>query len=305
MNKIVAVVTTYNRLELLKENLYALLNQSYEQIDIIVVNNKSTDGTEEYVKNMDDPRIIYYNTGTNLGGAGGFSVGLKKAIEQGYDYAWVMDDDTIPTESALELVVRRAEELSGNFSFLASTVYWTDGTLFPMNYPRIAPNEQIYPEIEKLRDDKLLPIVNCSFVGCYINLAYAAKIGLPIADYFIYGDDAEYTTRLRKQAPAYWVLDSTLVHKAPSKVGADVVNASIDRVDRFYLQTRNGVHLHRIHGGLKRYLYTLFQRMKNIILHSPDHRVKRLSVVIKGLIAGIFFSPRIEYASKKEMNNSV
>ena len=50
MNKIVAVVVTYNRKELLEENIKALLNQSYENLDILIIDNASTDGTEEVVK---------------------------------------------------------------------------------------------------------------------------------------------------------------------------------------------------------------------------------------------------------------
>ena len=50
MKKIVAVVVTYNRKKLLKENLNALLNQSYKDFDILLIDNASTDGTKEYVK---------------------------------------------------------------------------------------------------------------------------------------------------------------------------------------------------------------------------------------------------------------
>lgn len=307
MNKVAAVVTTYNRLELLKENIEALLTQSYNKFDIIIVDNNSTDATENYVKSIMDARVRYFNTGANLGGAGGFSFGIKKAIELEYDFAWIMDDDTIPTKDALKELIDRSRVLVNGFSFLASTVYWSDGTLFPMNYPRIAPNVQLYPEIERLRDYKLLPIVNCSFVGCYVNLEYAKKVGLPYAEYFIYGDDAEYTTRLRKEARAYWVLDSTLVHKAPSKIGSNVVNAPIERIDRFYMQTRNGMHLHRKHGGVLNYILILLQRLKNILLHSPDYKMKRVSAVVRGFFAGVFFNPMIEYVAneKKEKLKNV
>lgn len=301
MNRIAAVVTTYNRLALLKENVESLLNQSFSKLDIIIVNNNSNDGTEEYVLSLNNDRIKYYNTGANLGGAGGFAFGVKKALQLGYDYAWLMDDDTIPDNTALEYLIKATEQLNNKFSFLASTVYWTDGTLFPMNTP--TPADDFKMDIEKTRDYGLVKIVTCSFVGCFVNLDYAEQVGLPYAEYFIYGDDVEYTTRLSEKENAYWVLESTLVHKAPSKAGSNVVNAPADRIERFYNQARNRIHLHRKHGGMSQYLINyVLRRIKNIIVKSPDHKFKRVKMIFLGSISGLFFNPEIIYIKKNDEN---
>ena len=106
MNKYVEVIVTYNRKKLLKENIEALLNQTFKDHDILIVDNNSNDGTKEMVAEIQDNRIKYYNTGKNLGGAGGFAFGLRKAIELGYLYAWIMDDDSIPTPTALENLLK-------------------------------------------------------------------------------------------------------------------------------------------------------------------------------------------------------
>ena len=102
--KIAAIVVTFNRKELLKENIKCLLNQTMKDLfDIIIIDNHSTDDTRSeiniYIKNKD---IIYKDTGSNLGGAGGFQFGIKYAAEHNYDYIWVMDDDCMPTKTALE-----------------------------------------------------------------------------------------------------------------------------------------------------------------------------------------------------------
>ena len=106
MNHIVAVVVTYNRKELLKECIENLL-LSDTKCDILVVDNHSTDGTEksiyEYIQRKD---IVYWNTGSNLGGAGGFSYGIRKAIEMGYDYVWLMDDDCMVHRDTLTEFVK-------------------------------------------------------------------------------------------------------------------------------------------------------------------------------------------------------
>ena len=101
--KIVAIVVTYNRCKLLEECIEALLNQLYDGLDVLVVDNNSDDGTEDFIKKKykNNKRIIYKNTHANLGGAGGFNFGMKEAIKLKYNYLWLMDDDTIVKEDSL------------------------------------------------------------------------------------------------------------------------------------------------------------------------------------------------------------
>ncbi len=102
MKKVIAVVVTYNRKELLKECIEALINQDYKNCEILIVDNASTDGTKEFIeKYIKDSKIIYKNTGSNLGGAGGFNYGIRKACELGCDFVWVMDDDWIVKKDTL------------------------------------------------------------------------------------------------------------------------------------------------------------------------------------------------------------
>ena len=72
--KVCAVVVTYNRKEKLKKCIQCLLGQADSKCDVLIVNNASTDGTEEMIRNeFKIPEVLYYNTGANLGGAGGFA----------------------------------------------------------------------------------------------------------------------------------------------------------------------------------------------------------------------------------------
>lgn len=301
MNKHADVVVTFNRRNLLNENIRSLLEQSFDKHDIIIVDNASTDGTADMVNSYHDARIRYYNTGTNLGGAGGFAFGLRKALELGYSYAWIMDDDAIPHKDALLSLVNKQEALGDQFSFLASLVYWTDGKLFDMNIPSFPNNPRLNLDLDGVRRRKLMPIESCSFVGCFVNLKYAAKAGLPISEFFIYGDDLEYTTRLRRFAPAYLDLDSTITHKAPSNKGADVVSAGEDRIDRFFYQARNGMYIARKNKKIVRRLHVTLGRIKNILFRAKNHKAKRVWVTCKGTFAGFFFNPEIEYVKQAEI----
>lgn len=295
--RVVAIVVTYNRMNLLKENINSLLNQT-TPLDVLVIDNGSTDGTKKMISELKSERIIYINTGENLGGAGGFAIGIKKATELNYSYAWIMDDDTIPTSNALENLLKDMEGIE--FSFLASMVYWSDGRVFPMNRPTIEKVKDIH--ISTMNKIKSIPIESCSFVGCLINIKYVWKVGLPFSEFFIYGDDVEYTRRLRKCAPAYWIIDSKIIHKAPSIEGADIALADASRISRFYYQTRNGIYLakqERTIISLTKILYKLISRFFRILKYSKDNKFKRINVLFKGFVYGIFFNPQVKFPDNK------
>lgn len=224
---------------------------------------------------------------------------MRKAIELGYLYAWIMDDDSIPEKEALQSLVDKGQALDSEFSYLASLVYWTDGKLFDMNVPDFQYNSRLGLDLDRIRKNKLLLIDTCSFVGCFINLKYAETAGLPISEFFIYGDDQEYTARLRKLAPAYLDFDSVIVHKAPSNKGADVASADEARIDRFFYQARNGMYIARKNGKVGRRLRVIGGRIKRILREASDHKAKRVWVTCKGTVSGLFFDPPIEYAHRK------
>lgn len=293
--KIAAVVVTYNRKELLKENIECLLSQTSTVPDILIIDNHSTDGTKEYIqKFIDNKSIKYYDTGANLGGAGGFSYGIKKAAESGYDYIWVMDDDCMPTESALKELMKADIALSGNYGFLSSKVLWKDGSLCTMNLQR----DTMTHTIDKLNFG-YKPIVMASFVSLFLPGKVVKEVGLPIKEFFIWTDDWEYTRRISKIYPCYAVADSVVVHKSKSNIGANIATESVDRLDRFNYLYRNDVYLYG-REGLKGFCYEavrLTYHCFKVLLKSPDNRKKRIEKIVRGTYRGLSFDPEIEHVS--------
>ena len=107
--KISCIIVTYNRLPLLQECIAAVKNQTQPVDSIYIIDNQSTDGTSDYLQTLkDDHSFIIVKLPENRGGAGGFSEGIRKAVMDGCDWVWVMDDDTIPSSTALEELVKVA-----------------------------------------------------------------------------------------------------------------------------------------------------------------------------------------------------
>ena len=299
MNKIVALVVTYNRKNMLKENIDALLNQKYNKFDILIVDNASTDGTEELVKSFKNEKIIYKNTGANLGGAGGFNYGVRQSIELGYDYCWLMDDDTIPKQESLEELVKNSEKLKDDFSYLCSYVEWTDGTPCKMNMPRI--DKKWFDYADKL-NDKLLKVRSCTFVSVFLNLKFAKNQGLPVKEMFIYGDDHEYTERIGKEKNGYLSFNSVVIHKMPSNTGFDVVNIPKERISRYYYDSRNRFYRVKKESFYEKiaYLGWVIISLFRILFKAKDCKLKRIGVILKGFFVGIVFNPKLEYAEVKK-----
>lgn len=302
MGKVVAVIVTYNRCELLKENIECLLNQTYP-LDILVVDNNSTDGTYESLKDfIEEDKIKYFNTGANLGGAGGFQCGIKKAVIAGYEYLWVMDDDCMPNPDALQKLMDADSELEGKYGFLSSKVLWKDGSICTMNVQR----RKLTKPVKKF-DKPLIPVVMASFVSFFVKSVTVQELGLPIKEFFIWTDDWEYTRRISRKYPCYVVTESTVVHKSNSNIGANIANDSPDRLDRYKYLYRNDVYLYR-REGFRGFCYEtarLTAHYLRILFKAKDNKRKRIKQLVSGTKEGFRFHPSIEYVTANETGDGL
>ena len=287
-----AIVVTYNRKELLLKNIESLLAQTHkEYLDILIIDNASTDGTKETIKDyLDRGAILYFNTGANLGGAGGFSYGIKLATEMGYGTLWLLDDDTLPSETALEELKKKDQLLGDSYGFLSSKVLWKDGTICTMNIQK----ETKWKRMKEFDVEKTVQYA--SFVSLFLRTDTVRKLGLPYKEFFIWADDWEYTRRISKNKPCYYIPSSVVNHWCKSNVGADIITAPADRIKRFNYMYRNDVVLYR-QDGLEGKFYLWFRnnvhRLR--ILLKADSKLRKLKIINQGTREGRNFFPKIEY----------
>jgi rhamnopyranosyl-N-acetylglucosaminyl-diphospho-decaprenol beta-1,3/1,4-galactofuranosyltransferase len=216
-----AIVVTFNRRTLLEECVRALLQQTALPTRILVVDNASTDGTPELFSGVfrGEEKVQYERLAENRGGAGGFRHGLKMAHEAGFDWFWLMDDDTIPAPEALQSLVEAHARFpaAGKPVLLSSRVLWTDGTPHSMNVPTVKRSD-IDPEGMFLAAELgTISLRWASFVSVLIRRSVVDEFGLPFADYFIWNDDTEYTARLLRRQFGVAVPRSVVVHKTAQK----------------------------------------------------------------------------------------
>jgi rhamnopyranosyl-N-acetylglucosaminyl-diphospho-decaprenol beta-1,3/1,4-galactofuranosyltransferase len=286
--RIVAVVVAWNRRDLLAEVLQALARQTAGLAKIVVVDNASTDDSAD-VARAAGPLVDLVRLDRNTGGAGGFAAGLAVALERHRpDWVWLMDDDTVPTESALAELLAA---VTGTDAVVAgSRVVWTDGSDHPMNTPREKPFVS-RAERRAAADRGLLAVRSSSFVSMLARADVVRAEGLPLTDYFIWNDDFEYSTRLLRGRRGVFVPGSVVVHKTKALGSTD-----LDPGPRFYYEVRNKIWMQLASRSLnpgEKLLYgaSTLRRWLRTFLRSSDRPVL-WDGLARGLADGLRTRPR-------------
>ncbi len=286
MSTVWAVVVTYNRRDLLEECLAELAGQTRPLDHVLVVDNASSDGTAEMVRQK-HPGLGLLALAENVGGAGGFNRGMEVAYAGGADWIWLMDDDTIPTPDALAELLAAPDELPSSLPrplLLASKAVWTDGSLHPMNHPGF---ERNHPELLIQGCERgLMPLRTSTFVSLLVHRDAVEHHGLPLAHYFIWSDDIEYTARVtRAGGGAYLVPTSVVQHKTKTAYTAVSTSGT-----RFYYHVRNYVYM--IRGSAwdareKLTLVWLLSRTSLQYLRYNSFAKVNMTVILRGLRDGL------------------
>ncbi len=293
---VAAIIVTYNRLTKLKRSLPSLLEIPDNKLQgILVIDNDSSDGTKDYLKTLQDHRLSILRLKENTGGAGGFNAGVKYFYRKtNWDYAWVMDDDTLVSEQALSKLLE-AVSYKPDAAFYASDVRWVDGSPALMNL------------VKPIADvgNGLYEIKKATFVSLLVRRQCISQAGLPQKEYFIWGDDMEYTERLGRIAKGYFVSGSKVVHEIESNIAAGDIFHEKDsnRLPRYFYEYRNrlltGRRRTKMMQKIRPYVHTMIDFAK-VVFRRTKYKREKIKIIISGTKAGLVFKPIIEYPKGKE-----
>jgi GT2 family glycosyltransferase len=299
---VVAVVVTYNRRELLETTLRGITSGTVQPDAIVIVDNASTDATADFLASYRGPvPTDTVRLQQNLGGAGGFVVGMERAVlDHAADYVWIMDDDTEPQAEALAEALAASHAYaaaSGDGpSFVASRVVWTDGRDHPMNRmrPRLGASEQDRATAARAGG---VQIRTASFVSILIDAREIRRHGLPIADYFIWNDDLEYTARISRHRNAISVENSVASHHTKS-----FGDAGADPGARFYYEVRNKLWVYTRSAALTPWEKMLYsgasvRNWTRTIAGSPNKRL-----LLQGLLRGVLHGMKAPRSNEQVLN---
>lgn len=200
------------------------LKLTYSHVRILIVDNGSTDGSMVKLHER-FPDIDLLQTGRNLGFAGGNNVGIRHALEQGADYVWLLNNDTIVDPSALSELVHIAKRddtlgIVGSkiFYYDQPDVIWFAGGWIQYltgNCGHIGQHEKDINRSEKVTEVDF--ITGCSLL---IKSNVIKKVGLMDERYFLYYEDADWNLLVKEcKYKIYYVPTAKVWHKVSMAVG--------------------------------------------------------------------------------------
>ena len=214
------VLVTYNRKNELIKAISKYENQIKKPKYILIVNNSSSDGTleilEEWKNNNNGIDKYVINLEYNIGGSGGFHIGLKKALNLECDWIWVADDDAYPDNEAFINADKFLKRNINNENIAAICAAVINNNKIDISHRRMLIEGKIKikeEEISEIEYNKEYFQLNLfSYVGSIISKKHLLEVGLTEKDYFIYCDDSEHSYRLSKSGKILCVPCIKVVH---------------------------------------------------------------------------------------------
>lgn len=220
MNKIAAVIVTYNRKDYLINCLTVIRRQTLSPDIIYIVDNHSTSDTADILlekkiitvtpdlntsedvvidsqinslNNSSHPILIkYIYKSENTGGAGGFYTGMKMAYDDDNEWLWMMDDDGLPAEDSLEQLFLNS--IKYNIDFANALVINIEDRV-SLSFGELLKGKK---NIADYKDTEIIYNAVNPFNGTFINRRIPENIGFIKKEMFIWGDETEYLQRTIK-----------------------------------------------------------------------------------------------------------
>ena len=286
-----AVIVTYNRKELLGNNIRMLLKQTLPFDRIFIVDNCSTDGTYDYLIQqgwMDEGPFVYVKTASNIGGAGGFYTGTKAAFEAGADWIVLMDDDgAAADERTFALLFQAARKLYAKNRKLFVNALVQQGELLSFKIDRMYSVEEA---LAAAREGIIEGAAN-PFNGTMLSRELVEAIGYPNPDFFIKGDEVNYKQRaFDAGAHVVTVVDARYIHPRPDTQEKTVLGKKIpffvEAPWKEYYAARNFTYMYKQKGQYKAIAFELIFVKLLAILRMKCRKWATVKMLCKGVCHG-------------------
>ncbi len=263
MYRIGIVIVNYNGIIHNQECIDSILNSSYSNIEIIIVDNKSVDSSIEELERIYNENITVIKNTENLGFAGGTNIGIKYAISNGCDYVLLLNNDTVIDKNMIGYMLKTSRENYNAvvspkiYYYEPSNVIWSAGG--EINWNRGYTIQYGMGKIDNGQwDDKR----EVSFAtGCCILIPRRVieKVGLIQEEYFLYFEDTDYCVNIRKCGfKIIYEPMAKMYHKVSATTGGD------NNINYVYYIIRNRLLFNHKYNNNKviPYVYILLSIMK-------------------------------------------
>jgi GT2 family glycosyltransferase len=301
-----AIIVSRNRPELLKRCLAAIDSQTCPVSHLVVVDNASDEPTRKLLVAEAAHRDTSFQLillDENTGAAGGFHTGIRASLTLPCTHMWLMDDDCEPDSRALEELIN-ATKFVGEDAVLGGNLFDINGE--PINVQPIAARvgSNGVLQFPLHLEHGLIEMCTLTFASFFISANVVRKVGLPSKEFFIWGDDTEYSLRIAPFARLYQVGKSKVVHLKSGEASQNIVKErDYDKIWQYRYLYRNRMYIIYKYDGIFSIAMAkfLFRSSRDIILSTSDRRrvFAKWKAIGNGLWGGLGFSVRM---SKNEQS---
>lgn len=217
------IVLNYNNAPDTIECIKSIENLNYQNVQVVLVDNLSTDDSEEILK-KELPNYTLIQTGSNAGYAAGNNRGIKYAIEDGADYVCILNNDVIVDPNFLTVLVDYLENNSQVgvvgpriCEYEDPTILESAGSTVDFNKGKVT--RLYYGEKEDKVFGKVIP---CDYVGgacMLLDVKLIKEVGYIPENYFLFYEENEWCVTIKKAGyEVVCVADAKVIHKGSASI---------------------------------------------------------------------------------------
>ncbi|WP_127531052.1 DUF1972 domain-containing protein [Paenibacillus kobensis] len=293
-----SILVNYNGYQDSVECIQSLIRLNYNNQKIYVVDNASPDSSgtllESYIRELGMEQIEFFQLKENLGFSGGNNVAIRKAIQDGCDYIWLINNDTVVHEDALTHLVHAAES-DPNAGIVGSKIYFYKSPRLWFAGGRVNkmgicghigdsvedPDNKLYAESKEVDF-----ITGCSLLA---RVDMVNQIGLLDEEFFLYFEDVEFNIRAKRSGWKLLYEPASLIwHKvSASTKGQYRDHAPI--VD--YYDTRNYlIFINKCYSKFNRllpyagFVYKFIKKHARLMLRKESNKFKKIQLIYAALL---------------------
>src|SRR5438477_4274154 len=293
--RVAVLILTWNRVDEIVPCLESFVNNEYRDAEIVVLDNGSEDETVPTVK-RDFPWATLIENGTNLGFCRGNNVGLKWALERGYDYVMLLNSDTMVIPGLISELVKVLDAdptigIAGAKNVLMENPDFTWG-----RYGKVTWGPMLVKTVGRFAPDLNLdePPRDVDWVignACMIRREALTKVGVFDEEFWQCNEDVDWCYRAREAGYRVVYVDrAAILHKGGSS--ADVSHRKIFSYG--YFIGRNAFTFARKHGNLfqkiKLFLMLwvgVLGRIAFFTLDNTKHAILGQRAFVRGMLDGM------------------
>lgn len=206
--RVVALVINYNGKDVTLQTLASLVRLDYEPLDLVVIDNGSSDGSWQAVEEQ-YPQVTQLEVPENHGISHGMNVGIRHALDQGYDYTLILNND-IEVHPAMVTEMVKLAETDERIGAVGPKAYyfgdrerlWSTGGI--LRWAESVTNERGDREMDRGqfdRDEEVDYVNGCAML---VRRAALERTGFWDATYFLGVEDADWCMRMKRLGYTCW-----------------------------------------------------------------------------------------------------